>query len=274
MYDIQRVINILKERTAKPCIKLNTILTECTQFDSKVGGTPYVPNEFEYPRSTINNEPLQLLAQINFEQMPKLEDFPSKGILQFYIQDTFDTMYGLDFSTPTQQKDFRVIYHENIDYSANNLDKIPTIKQCSEFDFIVEKCCKLVPQLINNQAMLMCDVNFWDTLENIFIEIYPNATKQEFEDFCQQDDTDNYIWDNCFNEDLAYHSIGGYPFFTQSDPREECSYADYTTLLLQLNTDDTCGMTWGDNGIGNFFIKPNDLKNLNFNDVLYYWDCY
>lgn len=274
MYDIQRVINILKERTAKTCIKLNTIPTEGTQFDSKVGGTPYIPNGFEYPRSTVNNEPLQLLAQINFEQMPKLEDFPSKGMLQFYIQDTFDTMYGLDFSTPTQQKDFRVIYHENIDYSANNMDKIPTIKQCSEFDFIVEKCCKLVPQLINNQAMLMCDVNFWDTLEKVFMEVYPNATKQEFENFCQQDDIDNNIWDSCFNDDLAYHSICGYPFFTQSDPREDSSYADYTTLLLQLNTDDTCGIIWGDNGVGNFFIKPNDLKNLNFNDVLYNWDCY
>ena len=30
---------------------------------------------------------------------------------------------------------------------------------------------------------------------------------------------------------------------------------------------------WGDSGVGNFFISEEDLKNLNFENVLYNWDC-
>ena len=32
-------------------------------------------------------------------------------------------------------------------------------------------------------------------------------------------------------------------------------------------------ITWGDAGIANFFIRQSALKNLDFTDVLYNWDC-
>jgi len=44
-------------------------------------------------------------------------------------------------------------------------------------------------------------------------------------------------------------------------------------LLLQLDSDDSIDLMWGDSGVGNFFIKDEDLKNLNFSNVLYNWDC-
>lgn len=31
---------------------------------------------------------------------------------------------------------------------------------------------------------------------------------------------------------------------------------------------------WGDSGVGHFFIEEDDLKNLNFDNVLYTWDCF
>ncbi|ETJ18863.1 hypothetical protein Q604_UNBC18576G0001, partial [human gut metagenome] len=31
---------------------------------------------------------------------------------------------------------------------------------------------------------------------------------------------------------------------------------------------------WGDGGVCNFFINKDKLKNLDFSDVLYNWDCY
>nr|WP_243103827.1 YwqG family protein [Clostridium sp. JN-1] len=48
----------------------------------------------EYPKAS-NGEYLRLLAQINFEEVPHLEPFPQKGILQFFI--LADDVYGLDF---------------------------------------------------------------------------------------------------------------------------------------------------------------------------------
>ena len=38
----------------------------------------------EYPRNSAG-EPMHLLAQINFIDMPYLEPFPRDGILQIYI---------------------------------------------------------------------------------------------------------------------------------------------------------------------------------------------
>jgi len=30
---------------------------------------------------------------------------------------------------------------------------------------------------------------------------------------------------------------------------------------------------WGDSGVANFFINLEDLKKLNFQNVIYTWDC-
>lgn len=70
------------------------------------------------------------------------------------------------------------------------------------------------------------------------------------------------------------HKIGGYPFFTQTDPREwEETYQEHNILLLQIDTDDSLGIMRGDCGIANFFMRKEDLLNLKFSNVLYNWDC-
>ena len=63
--------------------------------------------------------------------------------------------------------------------------------------------------------------------------------------------------------------IGGYPFFTQYDPRQE---DNNEVLLFQLDSQDH--ILWGDSGVGNFFISKEDLKNKDFSHVRYNWDCY
>ena len=50
------------------------------------------------------------------------------------------------------------------------------------------------------------------------------------------------------------------------------NHEEYDTLLFQLDSDFNF-VHWGDLGVGNFFIKSDDLKKLKFNDVLYNWDC-
>jgi uncharacterized protein YwqG len=51
-------------------------------------------------------------------------------------------------------------------------------------------------------------------------------------------------------------------------------FSDYE-LLLQIDSseaeaDEIC---WGDVGVGNFFIRREDLRNRDFSKVLYTWDC-
>lgn len=44
--------------------------------------------------------------------------------------------------------------------------------------------------------------------------------------------------------------------FTQTDPREwEEKYQQHDILLLQIDTDDSLNIMWGDSGVANFFIK-------------------
>ena len=68
-------------------------------WDSKVGGLPYFPKEMDYPMSKTSGKPLMLLAQINFEDMPKLEGYPEKGIVQvpkffFCISDMYQNLHA------------------------------------------------------------------------------------------------------------------------------------------------------------------------------------
>ena len=62
-----------------------------TWWESKVGGMPYLPAGTVYPTAP-DGRPLYFLAQLNFADMPRLEPFPERGILQFYIYD--DDLYG------------------------------------------------------------------------------------------------------------------------------------------------------------------------------------
>lgn len=75
----------------------------------------------------------------------------------------------------------------------------------------------------------------------------------------------------------AYHQLGGYPYFTQEDPRNGTEYEDLDVLLFQLDTDGGKEVgdlvMWGDSGVCNFFISREALKRRDFSRVCYNWDC-
>ncbi|MES1027281.1 YwqG family protein [Bacillus velezensis] len=82
---------------------------------------------------------------------------------------------------------------------------------------------------------------------------------------------DDEVYDE-YTANAFSHKIGGYASFTQEDPRSY-SHQNHTILLLQIDSDDDIDSMWGDVGIANFFIRPEDLKKKDFSNVLYNWDC-
>lgn len=54
---------------------------------SKFLGSPYSPVDEEYP-SDANGDPLILIAQINFAEVPELSGFPRSGLLQLFFSPT------------------------------------------------------------------------------------------------------------------------------------------------------------------------------------------
>lgn len=263
------------EKTVQPYVKIKTRLTKkASLWQSKFAGFPYLPKNVNYPRNS-DGEYLYLLAQINFEEVSYLEGFLEKGILQFYIDKT--ELYGLDFYQPTSQTNFRVLYFQDPDFNENNLitnfDFLPTLWDSDENCIPFYVCPRYKPH--RNDCFILnfslkfapisdCDYQFE---ELIGAEIW-NAFQEN----------DYALWMNYRNRFVNGHKLGGYPHFTQDDPRKFLPRdEDPYILLLQIDSDDRASekihIQWGDIGVCNFFIKKSALEKLDFSEVLYHWDC-
>ncbi|MEG4304600.1 YwqG family protein [Microcoleus sp. D3_18a_C4] len=254
------------EATIKPYIEIKTQNNDDVNWwQSKFGGFPYLPKGFEYPK-TCDGKYLFLLAQLNFDEIPPLDGFPDRGILQFYIAD--DEPYGLEFGNsadvdnPTVEDRFKIMYFPQPDFKVENI--------ITNYDFLPEPelfpisgCCSL--QFTKKYAPISTsDYQCTEILGSEIDELFMN---QEIED--------EYLKIGSF----CGHKIGGYPDFVQNDVREYSSKCDREhksdILLFQMDSDcnDTVDIMWGDVGIGNFFIDELALRQLDFSKVLYNWDC-
>ncbi|MDW7694452.1 YwqG family protein [Flammeovirgaceae bacterium SG7u.111] len=228
---------------------------------SKIGGNPYLPIEMDYPVDKAGN-PMALLAQLNFSEIPQLPDYPSKGLLQFYI--SMDDLYGLNFDNQTVQEGFKVIYHPKLNY--------PDLH--SDFSFLDDYLKKeeIYPIVTGEYKLGFRKDVCYVSVSDFNFQAYFGSNGLEF--FEQFEDTEEDMWeayDGLFSS--SGHRIGGYAFFTQEDPRNwKKQLRTYNKLLFQLDSEGEFLM-WGDVGVGNFFIKEEDLKKLNFSDILYNWDC-
>jgi uncharacterized protein YwqG len=248
--NIEATIKAYIEIKAKPEINLSL-------WQSKFGGLPYVPKDFQYPTDS-NGQAMLLLAQINFAETPKLESFPEKGILQFYISDA-NELFGICFEDLRKQNDFRVLYFPDVYKDESKL--------VTDFSFLhkpdmqpLQQPCSVTFNL-KYAPMPAVDYQFESNI------IGRNSPKSEDEIYRIMD-----VYAKLFKS--TGHKIGGYPFFTQFDPRENKKYkGDGYTLLFQMDTDVRANIMWGDSGVGNFFIREQDLRNLDFSKVLYSWDC-
>jgi Uncharacterized protein conserved in bacteria len=239
----------------------------CSVFDSKIGGMPYLPKESAYPmdhRDGRTDKPLAFLCQINLETMPPLEHFPNIGMLQFYIGT--DTLYGLDLKHPTLQNGFRVIYYPSL-LPMDDLQMSLPIEV--EFDgeppYQNELRMEFTPAV---SVIGWQDFRYDDYLLKAYQKQNPFTTSVD--DI--PDDLRDRMEALC---DASGSRISGFPLFTQADPRQtDTSSGEYTSLLIQLDTDTQNGVRWGDDGVCQFFICPKDLEHRDFSHVLYNWDCY
>jgi len=224
-------------------------------WQSKIGGFPYLPKNVVYPQDS-SGKYMFLLAQLNFSEVPTLDIFP-QGILQFYLAD--DELYGLDFDNFITQTNFRVLYFPEPDL---NIDNIVT-----DFDFLTQPCYAPYSNQFslsfhqNIQPISVVDFRFKELFSKFF------ADEDDYYEFIE-------IYTNTFP--AKGHRLGGYPDFTQEDPRPYyCQEGESFELLLQIDSDYREGweISWGDAGVGNFFIQYSKLKNLDFSKIMYTWDC-
>ncbi len=271
---IDKIFKAVYEETSADFTSIKLTDEKPSIFESKIGGNGYIPHNGDFP-VTKNGEQLRLLAQIECEKIV-LPEFPKQGLLQFWILN--DDIYGADFDNMKNnaaQNTFRIIYHENIDltvteeevtskFKENQYDKDGYMPCFGEYSLSYSK---------KTAGMLECDGRYEKLFCSKFNAAYPDTPIESIYDLeIDLSDMDGHdeVLENSFG-----HKIGGYPAFTQWDPREENDTHDY--LLLQLDSDYGNGndkIMWGDSGVANFFINREKLKKLDFSDVLYNWDCY
>ena len=240
----------------KPSLLLElTPESQLTLWQSKVGGLPYLPKQREYPCNLNTGKRLQLLAQINFAELPANSIYPQQGILQFYI-DSDDDLWGLNFDDQREQIGFRILFFPEVFNASEKL-------QALNPDEFIDADGPVTGQYA---------VNFKPQMQPI------SPQDLHFDAYCLGQELDEEQLEDALEQyEQAYsaqgHRLGGYPYFTQADPRDGMGdeLAQYI-LLLQIDSDEQ--ILWGDVGVCNFFIHPDDLKKCDFSAVLYNWDCH
>lgn len=260
-----------KTAQTKAFAKITLTEDELKITDSKVMGLPYIPKGAEIPQ-TANGDKMMMIAQINCDDLQGLADFPQKGILQFFVLNDEDGLLGLDFDNQTVQDSFRVIYHEKIEefYDENELKNIYNPYNFEE-SYITN----------NNESYKM---NFELTsekerFEDMFYDIFTTICKEKELKQTQEDWLYRKLLNFMQYSENYYSQCDGFAFFTQEDPREyNEEYKKFDTMLFQLNSEfDENTRNWkvciGDAGVINFFINREKLKNKDFSEILYNWDC-
>jgi uncharacterized protein YwqG len=223
---------------------------------SKIGGTPYWLQTMDYPRG-VDGRTLFFLAQLNFAEIPPLEGYPSKGLLQFFIAD--DDLYGLDLDNPGQAQNYRVVFH------PEPKDDLSTLE--TSFAFLPDfEDNTPIPSTAAIALDFKVETEYLGPPDCQFDVVYPEAFLSQFGE--AEEEAMDFFYE--LGAKASGHKIGGYAFFTQYDPRN----AEQPMLLLfQLDSDSDIDSMWGDMGIANFFISAADLQALRFDRVWYNWDC-
>ena len=256
-------------------VDVRPVIGRTTPWDSKLRGVPYYPKDKPWPRD-VEGRPLVMLVQLNFSEMPPLAGYPAEGILQIYISADYfpekqmwgmrnDNKYNTDQATRTDQSYFRVIYFPRVSPNADDLiTATPAVEIDDEYGFPVTDEARLTFAL-GSSYVRPEDYRF----RRVF-----GLDRAEFFSRLERDKSDIEEAYEMFMGGRQYVArIGGYSRVEQMDPRLEFPDENWI-LLFSLDSQVHGGYAvgWGDGGVGNFYIRPEDLARRDFSKVMYYWD--
>lgn len=271
--DINIVIEEIKKNNSRECI--NIIIEENNSLnltDSKFGGLPYISTDADTPKDSNDNQ-LALLAQINCSDLPENDLYPKEGLLQFWI--SRNNEFGLG-----NKKDYCVKYIKNIEdnitkKSILNKYKLLDEENSEEYSPFSKKNTSFALKFEKGiSTITSTDFLFEDIALKTIHELFPDENIEDLYDDLERD-----VFNTLFKAFKGVdHAIGAYPTFTQWDPRNPEEKDAYGITLLQVesywnNDSNSSGIMWGDSGVANFFINKEKLEHLNFEDVLFNWDC-
>ena len=269
--DIFNKIEKKYQETAKEMIVADASVNASKEIkitDSKIEGIPYIPKGRKIPTNSKGQQ-FMFLAQINCEDLKGLEDFPQEGILQFWVLG--EDLLGLDFDDYTNRDGFDVIYYEKIEDCHSEVE-FKEMYNPYKFDLkymetlIASEPCKMKFSLEKQKESFN-----YELLDNLFKEVL----EEESLGFNEKDklyEEVEKLYDDEFYEEIVGTKCNGFPYFTQWEPRDDEQMKEYDTSLFQIDSGKEVMI--GDSGVMHFFINREKLKNKDFSDVFYHWDCY
>lgn len=278
----RQIAGEIVERNTEPALRFALVRGgEPGILESKVGGTPYLPRDMAWPLDS-KGVGMELLAQVDCAGLEGLPDFPHRGLLQFFFG--LDDVFGMDFDDPTAQKGFRVLYHETVDPTVTAAEVLAKKAEAPKpegdasyytplFGVYGIRFAPAEVQRINSQ-----DFRAWDQFLAKWNELHGTDIKTQWDYYRATKISGEFP---APKEKAPYHQMGGYPYFTQEDPRINAGeLANLDVLLFQLDSEmlprEQGGgdlVLWGDCGVCNFFINREALRRRDFSRVCYNWDC-
>ena len=270
---IEQLVADLNATTQREVIRITLSLADNLALtDSKLGGTPYIPQGGALPTS-VDGKPLFMLAQINCEQLPENTLYPKKGLLQFWIAAMEAPLYGLDYEAPCSNDFKRVIYYPTFgealpiddfinDYTFDD-ENLP-FNSKTQFALHFKKDTESIS--LEERAATQLFFQKWNESFSTHITTIDEFFDEVPDDICEE--INAYLL-----KEPTGHKIGGYPYFIEYDPREEND--PHTFLLLQIDIDNVEEeeICWGNlGGVANFFISPEDLDNYKFDNIFFHWE--
>ena len=252
----------LQRDTALPMVELRLPAPDDGNR-SRFGGAPVDP----VPPTDSNGAPMKLLAAIWCSEVRGVPDFPTRGVLRFYVRD--NDIYGANFDRPFEQTDFRVLYDENEDGFDTELRDDSEVSDSFPIRHVLP--LRLTPAM---GSIRTTDYRFDSAVADAFAKAGIEGGMNQL-----NDPEFDYVHEQ---NEYAGHRIGGYPCFEQFDPRgDNAELQKYDTLLLQIVShvmpDGKGGyndlIMFGDEGGCQFFIPRQKLAARDFSDVMFWWDC-
>ncbi len=225
-------------------------------YSTKIGGNPYVPESFgnEYPAyfdEKDNKRPFLYIAQINCNEIHKFDKcslLPEKGMLYFFCD--YESNIGYVYYYDGNLKDIKKLelpYSEDskIPKKAINISNSLSLPDYEDFG------------ILNENGYLFDRLLYYRALNSIYneLKIEENITRRSGKMLGYAD-----LIEESIIEEAVIENIG--KSLDDCTDKEITKYSKEWILLLQCN-----GIY--ENEIWYFYIKKEDLKNKNFDNVYF-----
>jgi uncharacterized protein YwqG len=229
--------------------------------ETRIGGAPLaIGDDKTWPRNVHDGSPKAHIVQINFADIPPIEGFPTRGILQIFSSlETMDEISGSDLSTRWDPDPQTV---ELLEIP----DELKTVKPLSG-DFSKRTLNEGLPLQFSTDMEVGNPYN-WPHQENDLC--YQNRLPENDEVAVIMDDWE----DRCVRiaEGYGDHWVGGHPRFVQVDFREDVPQLRHLDrVLFHMGCDEHINV--GDSGEINVMINKDALQRRDFEKAYLFWDC-